>query len=206
MAQGCEHREFLHKVGIPMEEDRAFLFRQSVRPAGPATGDARGARACRNATALHVERSLAQTMAASWRASAGAIVLLGGAGMVAEGSHAGAASSIVPTDAARVEVALQRERIRELRRAGRGAVRGDGGERARRFSSWPRRPRWAPARTPSRARAGTRAARQSASLRSARAHDCLTCRLRCGPCTTSRAASRSTRLACLSRSRSSPRC
>ena len=34
---------------------------------------------CRNATALHVERSLAQTMAASWRASAGAIVLLGGA-------------------------------------------------------------------------------------------------------------------------------
>ena len=61
---------------------------------------------CRNATALHVERSLAQTMAASWRASAGAIVLLGGAGMVAEGSHAGAASSIVPTDAARVEVAL----------------------------------------------------------------------------------------------------
>ena len=72
---------------------------------------------CRNATALHIERSLAQTMAASWRASAGAIVLLGGAGMVAEGSHAGAASSIAPTDAARVEVALQRERIRELRLA-----------------------------------------------------------------------------------------
>lgn len=110
-----------------MEKTVLFYSAGPYGPLGRQLATRAAHELCRNATALHVERSLAQTMAASWRASAGAIVLLGGAGMVAEGSHAGAASSIVPTDAARVEVALQRERIRELRRAGRGAVRGDGG-------------------------------------------------------------------------------
>ena len=112
-----------------MEKTVLFYSAGPYGPLGRQLATRAAHELCRNATALHVERSLAQTMAASWRASAGAIVLLGGAGMVAEGSHAGAASSIAPTDAARVEVALQRERIRELRRAGRGASLPDTGRR-----------------------------------------------------------------------------
>ena len=79
-----------------MEKTVLFYSAGPYGPLGRQLATRAAHELCRNATALHVERSLAQTMAASWRASAGAIVLLGGAGMVAEGSHAGAASSIAP--------------------------------------------------------------------------------------------------------------
>ena len=126
---------------------------------------------CRNATAVEAEWSLAR-MAASWRASSEALVLNVARCRheVAEGSHAGAASSIAPTDAARVEVALQRDAIRAAaRRPLSRPWRRLESARAEHMAT----PLPLGAREDAVARAGrhARSAGQSASLRSARAHD-----------------------------------